>query len=116
MSAAPRRGVLSAKLDVLEKPNEYLVNVELPGVKKDDIQVHVEKGMLSISAERRDEKKEDKDRYHYSERRYGSIKRVISLPEQADADKVNADFQDGILSLTFAKKPEAAHRKQITIG
>jgi HSP20 family protein len=120
-SLAGRRGgagLLSAKLDLIEKPNEYLVNVELPGVRKEDINVQVENGMLSVLAERKEERRqEDKEsRYHYSERRYGSIRRVISLPEGADAERVNAAFNDGVLSLTFAKKPESSNRKQITIS
>lgn len=114
-TAGARRGVLNAKLDLLEKPDSFLINVELPGVKKEDIQVHVENGLLSVMAERKEEHKEEKDRYHYSERRYGSIKRVISLPEQADPDNVKADFSNGVLGLSFAKKPEAASRKQIAI-
>lgn len=114
-TAGPHRGMLNAKLDLLEKPDSFVFNVELPGVKKEDIQVHVENGMLSVMAERRDEHKEEKDRYHVSERRYGSIKRIVSLPEQADADNVKADFDCGVLSLSFAKKPENASRKQIAI-
>lgn len=112
-------GLLPAKLDLIERPDEFQVNIELPGVKKEDIQVHVENGMLSIAAERKEEKlTEDKDhRYHYAERRYGSIKRVVSLPEGTDAEKVKkACFQDGVLTLTFAKKAENASRKQITIA
>lgn len=112
----PRRGVLNAKMDLLEKPDAFLVHVELPGVRKEDIQVHVENGMLSLMAERKEEKKEDKDRYHYSERRYGSIKRMVSLPEQADPDNVKAEFENGVLCLSFAKKPENASRKQINIA
>lgn len=114
-----RGGFLPVKLDLIEKPDEFQVNADLPGVKKEDIQVHVENGMLSIVAERKEEKQsEDKEhRYHYAERRYGSIKRVISLPEGADAEKVKkACFQDGVLTLTFAKKAESASRKQISIA
>lgn len=115
-SVSDRRGMLSAKMELLEKPDAYLVNVELPGVKKEDLQVHVENGMLSILAERKEEKKEDKDRYHYSERRYGSIKRTVSLPDQADESNCKAEFENGVLSLNFAKKPETVTRKQITIS
>lgn len=115
-----RRGgtFLSAKLDMVEQPNEFRVSVDLPGVKKEDIQVHVENGMLSVAAERREEKQSDgKDaRYHYAERRYGSIKRVVSLPEGADAEKVKASFEDGVLTLDFAKKAGGASRKQIAIA
>lgn len=116
IASAPRRGMLGAKLDLLEKPDSFLVNVELPGVLKDNIQVHVENGMLSVMAERKEEKKEDADRYHYSERRYGSIKRMVTLPEQADPEKVKAEFENGVLCLTFAKKAETCSRKQIDIA
>lgn len=112
------RGMLLPKLDVVEKANEFLVSFELPGVKKDDIKVSIEDGVLSVMAERREEKKDDNenDHYHYSERRYGSIKRAITLPPQADAENVNASFENGVLSLGFAKKPDSTARKQITIS
>ena len=116
VAVPPRRGILSARLDMLEKPDAFVVNIELPGVKKEDVQVHVENNMLSVTAERKEEKKEDKDRYHYAERRYGSIKRMVMLPEQADSDKVHASFENGVLSLNFSKKPEHANRKQINVA
>jgi len=119
VSTAPNRrrsGLLGAKMDLIEKPTSFLYNIDLPGVRKEDIQLHVENGQLSILAERKEERKDETDRYHFSERTFGSIKRVVSLPERADANKCKADFADGVLKLEFEKRPEEANRKKIAIA
>lgn len=105
-----------ARLDLLEKPNSYVINVDLPGVAKEDIQIQVERGTLTIVAERAEEKHEEGDQYHRTERRFGSIKRVVPLPEQADQDNVKAEFDNGVLQLTVAKKANDVSKKQITIA
>ena len=110
------RGMLTVKTDLLEKSDSYIINMELPGVQKQDIQVHVENGTLNVLAERKEEDKRDNDRYHYSERRYGSIRRVITLPELADPEMVKAEYENGVLQISFAKRPESSSRKQITIS
>lgn len=109
-------GILSARMDLVEKPEGYELAVELPGVRREDINVHAENGVLNLSAERKEEKREDNDLYHYSERRYGAIRRSVPLPELADENKVQAQFSDGVLHLNFGKKPESTVRKAITIA
>jgi HSP20 family protein len=109
-------GLLSTAMDVIERPDSFLVNVELPGVRKEDISVNVENGILTVMGERKEVKKEEDDRYYHVERRYGNIKRIIAMPVTADADNVKAELNDGVLSLAFAKRDEQGSRKQITVS
>jgi len=71
--------------------------------------------ILRIDAERKEEKKEEKERYHFSERRWGHVTRSIRLPTNTDDDKVTAQFQDGVLRVIVPKKQEVEKRKKITI-
>ncbi|MGB9601732.1 MAG: Hsp20/alpha crystallin family protein, partial [Limisphaerales bacterium] len=87
---------------------------ELPEVKKDDVKVTVENGVLTISGERKFEKEEKGVRYHRIERSYGYFARSFSLPEDADAEKVSAEFKDGVLKVHVAKS-EKARPKQIEV-
>lgn len=112
----PTRSMLGARMDLVEKPDAYELNVELPGIKKEDIQLNVENGHLHIAAERREETRKEGEHYHFSERRYGSIKRTVPLPEQANEQAVKAEFADGVLKLHFGKKAESNNRKTITIN
>src|SRR5437867_10277801 len=84
-------------VDITEDDKEYLIKAELPEVKKDDVKVTVENGVLSITGERKFEKEEKDKRYHRIERSYGSFLRSFALPDDADDTKVNAEFKDGVL-------------------
>jgi HSP20 family protein len=101
-------------VDITEDDQEYLIKAELPEVKKGDVKVRVEDGVLTISGERHFEKEEKNKRYHRVERAYGSFLRSFTLPEDADADKVNAEFKDGVLTVHVAKS-ENARPKQIEV-
>jgi HSP20 family protein len=101
-------------VDITEDDKEYLISAELPDVKKNDVKVTVENGILSISGERKFEKEEKNKRYHRVERSYGSFLRTFTLPDDADADKVNAEFKDGVLRVHVAKS-EHARPKQIEV-
>ena len=90
-------------VDITEDDKEYLIKAELPEVKKNDVKVRVEDGVLYISGERNLEKEEKGKRYHRIERAYGSFIRSFALPEDSDAQQVNADFKDGVLSVHVAK-------------
>ena len=94
-------------VDIIEDDKEYLIKAELPEVKKNDVKVRVEDGVLYISGERNLEKEEKGKRYHRIERAYGSFTRTFSLPEDADAQQVNAEFRDGMLSVHVAKDKNA---------
>jgi HSP20 family protein len=93
--------------DITEDDKEYLVKVELPAMKKEDVKVTVENGTLRISGERKAEKEEKTKKYHRIERSYGSFLRAFTLPEGADGTKVNADYKDGVLTVRLPKTEQA---------
>ena len=101
-------------VDIIEDDKEFLVKAELPEVKKEDVHVSVENGVLLISGERKFEKEEKNKRYHRTERSYGSFTRSFSLPDGADASKVRAEFKDGLLRVHMPKS-ETAKPKQIEV-
>lgn len=107
-------GIWAPVIDIEEDKDSILVKAEIPGLKKDEIKVTVRDNMLSISGERKQEQ-EVKDRvYHRIERSYGKFSRRISLPVAVDADKIKANYQDGILHITLPK-PESIKPKQIDV-
>jgi len=101
-------------VDITEDAQEYVVKAELPEVKREDVKVTVENGILSITGERRFEKEEKSRKYHRIERAYGSFVRSFSLPDDADTGKVQAAINDGILTVHVGKS-EAARPKEIEI-
>ena len=101
-------------VDIAEDDKEYLITAELPEVKKDDVKVTVENGVLTITGERKFEKEENNKKWHRVERSYGSFARTFALPDNGDAAKVNAEFKDGMLKVRIAKS-EAARPKQIEV-
>jgi HSP20 family protein len=102
------------KVDVAEKNGAYVVKGELPGVKKEDIRVSVDGAQVTLEAEVRQEKSTENERVLHTERSYGKVSRVFTLPQEVDEAAVEARFQDGVLELKLPKK-QAAARKQITI-
>ena len=95
-------------VDVIEDEKEYVIKAELPEVKKEDVKVRIENGMLTISGERHFEKEEEGKRYHRVERSYGSFERTFMLPDTCVADKMAAKYKDGMLTLNIPKNKEAA--------
>lgn len=103
------------KVDVAEKNGAYLVSAELPGVKKEDIDVSIDGAQVTLSAEVKREKEAAQDeRVLHTERIYGKATRSFTLPQEVDEGKAEAKFRDGVLELTLPKK-QAAQRKQISI-
>lgn len=94
-------------VDITEDDKEYVVKAELPEVKKEDVKVTVEQGVLNISGERKIEKEEKGKKYHRIERAYGSFQRSFTLPEAADGTKINAEFKDGVLTVRLPKTEKA---------
>jgi HSP20 family protein len=94
-------------VDITEDDKEYLIKAELPEVRKEDVRVTVENGTLSISGERNFEKEDKGTRYHRLERSYGSFVRSFGLPDDADAQKVSAEFKDGVLRVRVGKLEKA---------
>lgn len=100
----------SPLVDIVEDDKEYLIKAELPEVKKENVKVTVENGVLTITGERNYEKEEKDKKYHRIERAYGSFVRSFTVPDDADASNVTADFKDGVLKLHLAKDEKARPR------
>jgi len=95
-------------VDIVEDDKEYVIKADLPEVNKKEVHVTFENGMLTISGERKfeNEENDDKKKYHRVERSYGSYTRSFRLPETVDAEKVDAKFKDGVLSVHLPKKED----------
>lgn len=94
-------------VDISEDDKEFVIKAELPGLKREEVKVTIEEGVLSITGERKSEKEEKNKKFHRVERSYGSFLRSFTLPDGADATKVNAEFSDGMLNVRLAKTPKA---------
>jgi HSP20 family protein len=104
------------KVDVQEDENKYTVHAEIPGVKKEDINVTIDGGHIAISAEvRREKEAKDGERVLRSERYYGKVSRSFMLENEVDEAKADANYKDGVLELTLPKKQVAA-AKRLTIN
>lgn len=90
-------------VDITEDSKEYLIKAELPEVKREEINVTVDDGVLSITGERKLEKEENDKKYHRVERAYGSFMRSFTLPEGTDTAKVTAEFANGVLHVHVPK-------------
>ncbi len=101
-------------VDIIEDDKEYLIKADLPEIKKEDVKISVEDGVLAISGERKYEKEEKGKKYHRVERSYGSFERSFSVPSDTEAEKVSAQFQDGVL-LVHLPKGEHAKPKRLQI-
>ena len=101
------RGEMVPAVDVAEDDKEVRLTAELPGMKEEDVEVVLRDDMLTVKGEKKSERKEEKEDYHLTERRYGAFERTFRLPEAAQADKINASFEDGVLTVIVPKKAEA---------
>ena len=113
----PRQGLLEGEwapsIDVAETNGDITVTAELPGVKQEEVDIAIADDVLTLKGEKKEERKEEKEDYHLSERRYGMIERAIRLPATADQDAVEAAFDKGVLTVTVPKHaaPEKTARK-----
>jgi HSP20 family protein len=104
-------------VDITEDEKEYLIKAELPEVNKEEVKLTVHDDVLSISGERKYEKEEKGKKYHRVERAYGSFTRSFTLPEDADASKVAADYKDGVLKVHLPKSEKAKPKSiEVKIG
>ena len=103
------------RVDVNDAEKEILLDIELPGLEKKDIKVEVKNNMLTISGERKQEKKTEDAEYSRVERRYGKFERTFELPANVKSDKVYAEYKNGVLNLTLPKT-EKTIPKQIDIA
>lgn len=101
----------SPPMNFYEKDNKYVLTAELPGMNKDDINVTVDQGVVTVTGKRESTKEEEKADYYLKESSYGSFSRSFRLPGEVEEDKVDATFKDGVLTLTMPHKKEAGTRK-----
>src|SRR6266446_4746579 len=97
----------SPEVDISEDDHGYLLKADLPEMKKDDVRVTVEDGILSVSGERKCQKEDEKKKFHRIERSFGTFRRNFTLPEDADSTKVTAEFRDGVLNVHLPTTPIA---------
>jgi HSP20 family protein len=90
-------------MDIKETDKDMVLKAELPGVKKEDINIELENGVLTISGEKKEEKKEENERYRRSERCYGKFVRSLTVPQNLTQDQIKAKFDNGVLEVTFPK-------------
>jgi len=108
-------GTFVPPVDIYEDEQSITLKMEVPGVAQENLNLHLENNTLTVSGERKFEKNEKEENFHRIERRYGSFTRSFTLPNTVDGEKVNAAYDNGILSIQLAKKAEAKP-KQIKIN
>ena len=106
--------VWTPAVDVAEHEDQFQVKVELPGVSKEDVKITMQENILTIRGEKKQEKESKGSNYHRVERSYGSFQRSFTLPTSVKHDKIEAAYNDGILSITLPKAEEAKP-KQIDV-
>lgn len=106
-------------LDVMEFENTFEIRAELPGMNKNDIQVHVDNDVVTVSVEKEDKRGEDKEeqgvRYHRMERSSQYVRRTVRMPETANLDQIKAKYDNGVLKLNIPKKEEERPWQRVNI-
>jgi len=108
---APWQGEWAPTVDVSETEGSVVVKAEVPGMERDDIEVSLTGDTLTIQGEKKDERKESKGSYRLVERRYGTFSRTIPVPQGIEADKVTAEFKNGVLTINLPKTEETRTKK-----
>ena len=103
------------RVDIKEEPNRFVLYADIPGVNPEDIEVQMDKGMLTIKGERREEAVMDTENFSRIERRHGSFHRRFALPDSADPEGISASGSHGVLRIVIPKKPESTPRR-IQVG
>ncbi len=115
--AAASAGAFTPALDVEEDEDRFTLHVELPSVKPEDVEVSLEENVLTIAGERRFYDDREADGFRRIERHFGRFHRAVRLPDRVAADNVEANFRDGLLTITVPKAEEAKPRRiQIQAG
>ena len=110
--AFPAQAELTMKIDVKEDEKSFTVKADIPGVKKEDIQIEIDDDQVSLRAEVKQEKEEKKgEKVVHSERSYGMVSRSFTLPTDVDAKAAKAEYKDGVLNLTLPKKSNGSAKR-----
>ncbi len=104
LESVPARLGWGPRIDLVETHDQWTLNAELPGIDPGDVDVSVKRNTLTISGEKRRNVETDVGKHHYVERRYGRFVRTVRLPGFADAEDVNAEFKNGVLTITLSKR------------
>ncbi len=110
--AGVERGLLAPSVELAETDKEIRVTAELPGLDEKDVEVKVVNRVLTIKGEKKEESEEQRKDYHLSERRYGSFQRSFQLPQGVDAEKIEASFSKGLLTVKLPKTAEAKNAER----
>ena len=103
----PLAGRVWPRVDIIEEPNDYILKADLPGMKKDDIAISVDNGVLTIRGEKQETRQEEeKGRYQHLERSFGSFSRSFALPADVDQKNIDAHYKNGVLELVLRKTAE----------
>jgi HSP20 family protein len=105
------RALWAPALDISERKDAYLVTVEVPGVKPEDLDVTLEDGVLTVQGRREATRDSSDQQYHRVERRYGAFRRTVTLPTRTKAEAIEASFENGVLEIIVPKAEEARPRK-----
>lgn len=106
---------MAPKTDVIETPKTIEITTELPGMDEKDVEVTLTQGVLTIEGEKQNERKEEGDDYHLTERSYGSVRRAFRVPETVNEDKVEASFEKGVLKVILPKIKTKEKTKKVAI-
>ena len=98
-------------MDIHETDDDYIVEADVPGLKKDEVHIEVADNVLTIKGERKEQKEQKEKNYHRVERTFGSFARSVALPNGFDSSKVTAKFADGVLTVTLPKQEERKPRR-----
>lgn len=104
ISTAEASFAINPAMDVSENDKEFKISAELPGMDVKDVQIQASDGYVTIKGEKKAEKKEEREGYFRQERSYGSFQRVVALPDTTNLDKAEANFKNGVLTLSIPKK------------
>lgn len=114
--AVDLRSMFVPQLDIKESADHYDISIEVPGMERTDIDIQVEADNLIVCGEKKYEKETNDENYHCMERSYGSFRRVLSLPQDADADDIKANYDKGVLSINVKRNPNrSVSGRRITI-
>jgi HSP20 family protein len=113
--SSPQHGPMMPSIDVSETDNEVRISADLPGVSESDVYVSLVDDILTIRAEKKLEKKEEKENYHLVERSYGTFLRALRLPYAVDSDKIRAEFDNGVLTVTVTKCKDKEQSRKIPV-
>jgi HSP20 family protein len=110
-----REGLWSPRVEAIQKGDQFIVRADLPGLKKDDIQVDLTDNAITIRGERHDEHQEEREGYYHSEREYGQFSRTIPVPEGVIGESARASFKNGVLEISMQAPPEATRGRRLDI-